>query len=172
VILVDTNVVSELMRPAPAPAVLDWSGAEDPAALHLSAVGEAELRRGVAILPRGRRREALRAAIDAVVAEDFAGRVRPLDSAAAIAIAATFAERRAAGRPIAFPDCQIAATARTCGVAVAVAVAARNARDFAGCGIAVLDPWAGAPAWAPPAARLPAAAPGGRVAPWILGGPP
>ena len=138
-ILIDTNVVSELMRPAPAQAVLDWFGQQDPAALHLSAVSEAELRRGVAILPVGQRRDALQAAVDAMVAEDFEGRVLPFDSTAAVAFAAIFAERRAAGRPISFPDCQIAATARACGAAVAT----RNARDFSGCGIELVNPWGG-----------------------------
>lgn len=138
-ILIDTNVVSELMRPVPAPAVLDWFGVEDPSALHLSAVSEAELRRGVAVLPEGRRRDALRAAIDAMVAEDFAGRVLPFDSAAAAAFALVFAKRQAAGRPISFADCQIAATARAHGAAVAT----RNARDFEGCKIDVLNPWDG-----------------------------
>jgi predicted nucleic acid-binding protein len=139
VIVIDTNVVSELMRPAPAQAVLDWFGRQDPSALHLSAVSEAELRRGVAILPEGRRRDALRAAIGAMVAEDFAGRVLPFDGPAAIAFAAIFAERRASGRPIGFPDCQIAATARARGAAIAT----RNLIDFEGCGVAVLNPWDG-----------------------------
>jgi predicted nucleic acid-binding protein len=136
-IVIDTNVVSELMRPAPARAVLDWFGEQDPSSLHLSAVSEAELRRGVAILPEGRRRDALRGAIDVMMAEDFAGRVLPFDGAAAVAFAAVFAERRVAGRPISFPDCQIAATARAHGAAVAT----RNTGDFEGCGIAVLNPW-------------------------------
>ncbi len=137
-IVIDTNVVSELMRPAPDPRVIGWFGRQDGARLHLSAVSEAELRRGVAIMPGGRRRDDLQAAIDAMVAEDFADRVLPFDGAAAVAFAAIFAERRAAGRPIGFPDCQIAATARACGAAVAT----RNGDDFAGCGIEVIDPWA------------------------------
>ena len=83
-ILIDTNVISELMRPRPDPVVLDWFGQQTPTDLHLSAVGEAELRRGAAILPEGRRRERLIAAIDAMVSEDFAGRVLPFDSAAAV----------------------------------------------------------------------------------------
>ena len=136
-ILIDTNVVSELMRPAPAQVVLDWFGTQDPAALHLSAVSEAELRRGVAILPEGRRRDALRAAVDAMVVEDFAGRVLSFDSAAAVAFATIFAHRQAAGRPISFPDCQIAATAR----AHSGKVATRNVADFDGCGVTVLNPW-------------------------------
>lgn len=136
-ILIDTNIVSELIRPIPAPNVLRWFGRQDALALRISAVSEAELRRGVAILPDGRRRDALRAAIDAMVAEDFEGRVLPFDSAAAVAFATIFAERQVAGRPISFPDCQIAATARAQGAAVAT----RNVADFEGCGIAVMNPW-------------------------------
>jgi len=136
-ILIDTNVISELMRPNPAPKVLSWFGGQDATALHLSAVGEAELRRGAAILPDGKRRDRLIAEIDAMILEDFAGRVVSFDSAAAVAFAAIFVDRRNAGRPISFPDCQIAATARANGAAVAT----RNTQDFDGCGIRVIDPW-------------------------------
>ena len=136
-ILLDTNVVSELMRPVPSGEVLRWFGRQAAGELHLSAVSEAELRRGVAILPEGRRRDSLTAAIDAMIAEDFAERVLPFDSAAAVAFASVFAERRSAGRPISFPDCQIAAIARARGASVAT----RNMDDFAGCGIDVIDPW-------------------------------
>lgn len=136
-ILLDTNVVSELMRSKPAPAVLDWFGHQDANALHFSAVAEAELRRGASILPKGKRRDRLIAAIDAMVAEDFAGRVWPFDSAAAVAFAAIFAARRAAGQPISFADCQIAAIANARGAALAT----RNVSDFADCGIQLIDPW-------------------------------
>jgi predicted nucleic acid-binding protein len=137
-ILLDTNVVSELMRPAPSEAVLTWFAAQDAAALYLSAIGEAELRRGAAMLPAGKRRDQLMAAIDAMITEDFAGRILPFDSNAAQAFVLVFLERRAAGRPISFADGQIAATARAQGAAIAT----RNTADFAGCGIAVIDPWA------------------------------
>jgi len=136
-ILLDTNVVSELMRPAPAEAVLAWFAAQDAADLYLSALGEAELRRGAAMLPAGKRRDQLMATIDAMIAEDFAGRILPFDSTAAQAFVLVFLERRAAGRPISFADGQIAATARAQGAAIAT----RNTADFAGCGIAVIDPW-------------------------------
>ena len=136
-ILVDTNVVSELMRPAPAPAVLVWFATQAAADLFLSAVSEAELRAGAACLPAGRRRDALTAAIDAMVAEDFAGRLLAFDSPAARSYALIAATRRAAGQPIAQADCQIAATAHVHGAAVAT----RNVADFLGCGIAVIDPW-------------------------------
>lgn len=136
-ILVDTNVISEVMRPNPSEAVLDWFGRQDAAALHLSAVSEAELRRGAAILAAGRRREKIIAAIDAMIVEDFSGRVLAFDSAAAVAFAEIFADRRAIGRPIGFPDCQIAAIARVHGAALAT----RNLSDFEGCGLGLLDPW-------------------------------
>ena len=138
-ILIDTNVVSELMRRTPAPAVMTWFATQDSGALYLTAVSEAELRAGAAILPAGRRRERLAAEVDAVDREDFAGRVLPFDSAAARAYAAIAASRRSVGRPILEADCQIAAIARTRDAAVAT----RNAADFEHCGITIIDPWAG-----------------------------
>lgn len=137
-IVIDTNVISELMRPAPEPAVLAWFSGQISAELYLTAVSEAELRAGAAILPAGRRRDRLAAEIDAMVRQDFAGRVLPFDSAAAKAYADIAAVRRSAGRPIMEADCQIAAIVR----ATDAAVATRNIGDFADCRIAVIDPWA------------------------------
>ena len=96
-LMLDTNVVSELMRMTPEPAVMTWFSGQDSAELYLTAVSEAELRAGAAILPAGRRRDRLTAEVDAVVREDFAGRVLPFDSAAARAYAAIAASRRSAG---------------------------------------------------------------------------
>ena len=138
-VLIDTNVVSEPMHPAPAPTVMTWLAAQDSSALYLTAVSEAELRAGAAILPAGRRRDRLAAEVDAVVREDFAGRVLPFDSAAARAYAEIAASRRSVGRPILEADCQIVAIAR----ARDAAVATRNAADFEHCGVSVIDPWAG-----------------------------
>ena len=137
-VVIDTNVVSELMRPTPAPAVMAWFSRQDSADLYLTAVSEAELRTGAAILPSGRRRDRLAAEVDAVVREDFAGRVLAFDSAAARAYAGIAASRRSVGRPILEADCQIAAIAR----ARDAAVATRNAADFEHCGIAIVEPWA------------------------------
>ncbi len=137
VILLDTNVVSELMRPKPAQAVLGWFAAQDSTKLFFSAASEAELRTGAAILPAGKRRDSLTATIDIMITEDFAGRVLPFDSAAAKAYAAIAASRRAAGQPIMEADCQIAAIARVRGAAVAT----RNVRDFEGCDIVIVDPF-------------------------------
>ena len=136
-ILVDRNVVSEVMRPAPAREVLDWFEAPQTQDLYFSAVSEAELRTGAAFLPAGRRRERLMSLIDAMIEEDFAGRALPFDGHAARAYAEIAFARRGAGRPVMHADCQIAAIARAHGAAVAT----RNVGDFEGCGIEVIDPW-------------------------------
>ena len=136
-ILLDTNVISELMRNKPAQLVLDWFGNHDAGDLFISAVTEAELRTGVAILLEGQRRDRQQLAIDAMIDQDFQSRVLPFDSLAAKAYAEIAAQRRAAGRPIAEADCQIAAIAR----ATDAPIAARNVKDFDDCGVRVINPW-------------------------------
>ncbi|MEM9763302.1 MAG: type II toxin-antitoxin system VapC family toxin [Pseudomonadota bacterium] len=137
-VILDTSVVSELMRPTPAPRVAAWLAQQDGGQAYLTAITEAELRTAVAITPDGKRRDDLAQAIDAMLREDFRGRILPFDSAAAGAYATIAASRRAAGRPISLFDCQIAAIGRL----HSAAVATRNARDFEGAGIEVIDPWA------------------------------
>ena len=139
-VLLDTNVVSELMRKAPDPAVVAWAAGHPLEDLFFSAVGEAELRYGVAILPTGQRRETLVSDIERMLGEAFENRVLPFDSAAARAYANIAAMRRSAGRPVGPADCQIAAIARCHHMAVAT----RNVRDFEDVDIKVVDPWAGA----------------------------
>ena len=136
-IVLDSSVLSELLRPAPAPQVEAWLSARDGAAVYLTAVGEAELRHGVPILPAGRRRTTLSGAIEAILEKDFRDRILPFDRAAARAYADIAAKRRSAGRPISHFDCQIAAIARS----HEAAVATRNTADYEGCGIEVIDPW-------------------------------
>ncbi len=136
-IILDTNVLSEILRPAPEPRVVDWLAAQDGATVYLTAITEAELRHGIAILPEGKRRNDLAEMIDQIIREDFAGRILSFDSPAAEAFAVIAAARRAMGRPIAHADCQIAAIAR----AVGAAVATRNTPDFAECGVRLINPW-------------------------------
>ena len=136
-IILDTNVVSEILRPAPAPQVVAWMAGQSGSDLFITSITEAELRHGVALLPAGRRRKALSQLIDEILEHDFRDRVLPFDRAAAQAYATIAAKRRAAGKPIAQMDCQIAAIARCQGFAVAT----RNTNDFANCGITVMDPW-------------------------------
>lgn len=139
-ILLDTNVLSELMRPAPDPAVERWLAAQPDASLFISAITEAELRYGAALLPSGKRRSALTAEIDGMLEEDFDGRILPFDRLAAQAFAVIAADRRQAGRPISQADAQIAAIARSRGAALAT----RNVPDFDGCGVEVINPWSAA----------------------------
>ncbi len=136
-IVLDTNVVSELLRADPAAQVEAWLSAQDGASVYFTAVGEAELRYGVAILPQGKRRTALIKTIEGILEEDFRDRILAFDRAAASVYATISANRRATGRPISQFDCQIAAIASANGAAVAT----RNTADFAGCGIVVIDPW-------------------------------
>ncbi len=138
-IVLDTNVISELMRPRPAPAVLTWFGRHPAASLFTTALTEAEIRYGVELLPEGRRRAALTAAVDELFADDFRGRVLVFDGPAARRFAHIAARRRHSGRPIAQIDAQIAAIASSRGAAVAT----RNVVDFEGCGVEVVDPFAG-----------------------------
>ena len=137
IVLLDTNVVSELIRKSPDPAVEAWAAGHPLENLFFSAVGEAELRYGAAILPAGRRRESLVSDIQRMLSDAFDGRVLPFDSRAAHAYADIAAMRRSAGRTVPPADCQIAAIARSRGMAVAT----RNVRDFEGIEIKVVDPW-------------------------------
>ena len=139
-VLLDTNVVSELMRKAPDPAVAAWAARHPVEDLFFSAVGEAELRYGAAILPTGRRRETLVSDIERMLRAAFGNRVLPFDSVAACAYADIAAMRRSTGRPVGPADCQIAAIARSRHMVVAT----RNVRDFEDADIEVVDPWAGA----------------------------
>ena len=136
-ILLDTNVVSELIRPNPDPGVEAWLAEQVAANVFLSVISEAELRYGVAILPAGQRRDRLTAEIEGMLRQDFAGRILPFDSESARAYAVIAADRRAAGLPIHHADCQIAAIARSRGAEIIT----RNVGDFEGCGIDVINPW-------------------------------
>jgi predicted nucleic acid-binding protein len=136
-IILDTNVVSEPLKPAPDPQVLDWLNAQVPEALYLTTVNLAELLAGVALMPAGRRRTALQQALDAQIMPLFEGRVLPFDRPAAEAFARINASAQAAGQTLGFADAAIAAIASAHGFAVAT----RNVRDFAGTGVDVLNPW-------------------------------
>ena len=136
-ILLDTNVLSELMRPEPDVRVLHWVGEQPAARVFTTSITQAEILHGILLLPPGKRRQAFEEAARAMFEEDFAGRVLAFGSDAALPYASIACDRRRAGRPISHFDAQIAAIA----VANTAAVATRNVSDFEGCGIEVVDPW-------------------------------
>ena len=138
--VLDTNVVSELMRPTPEPAVSSWVAGLATATLFLTAITEAELRSGLAVMPPGSRRDGLAAGLERMLRPGFANRILPFDSAAARAYAEIAAARRVIGRPVSHPDGQTAAIAHSRGMAVAT----RNIRDFEDMGIALINPWVNA----------------------------
>ena len=139
-ILLDTNVVSELMRSVPEPAVEAWVRSQPSKSLYFSSVSEAELRYGAAILPEGRRRETLFANIEAMLRRAFGERVLSFDRDAARAYGDIAAMRRSAGLPPDPVDCLIAAIARSRDLVVAT----RNLSDFEGMEVELVDPWASA----------------------------
>jgi predicted nucleic acid-binding protein len=138
VIVLDTNVLSELMKPRPAESVLRWMAAQPATSLYTTSITQAEILHGIMLLPSGKRRSAFEAAAEAMFKEDFGGRVLPFGSDAAHLYARIAAQRRRAGRPISHFDAQIAAIAQSTGASIAT----RNASDFDGCGVKVIDPWA------------------------------
>jgi hypothetical protein len=125
VIVLDTNILSELMRPAPAARVMQWLAGQPATSLYTTSVTQAEILHGILLLPPGRRRGAFEKAAEAMFEQDFRGRILAFGSEAAGAYARIVAERRRAGRPISHFDAQIAAITRTAGAALAT----RNVAD-------------------------------------------
>ncbi|MDO9597942.1 MAG: type II toxin-antitoxin system VapC family toxin [Azoarcus sp.] len=141
VILLDTNVLSEFMRPQPAIQVVAWLDGQPADTLHVSAVSQAEIELGLALMPAGKRQAGLASAARAMFEEDFAGRCLPFDSAAALHCARLVAVRTRMGRPISVEDAQIAAIALARGMPLAT----RNTADFRDIeGLSLIDPWVAA----------------------------
>ena len=114
-IILDTNVLSETLRPSPSTRVLEWMRSEPASGLFTTSITESEMLYGIALLPEGRRQQSLESVVDLIFAEDLAGRVLPFDRAAARELADIAASRRRAGRPISDADARIAAIARSRG---------------------------------------------------------
>jgi hypothetical protein len=137
-IIVDTNVLSEIIKASPWPRVVEWWNSHPEAELFLTSITQAEVLAGIELLPKGKRRAAIAQAAEATFREDFADRILPFDGEAAREFARIIAARRRLGRPISQPDAQIAAIARNCGAVLAT----RNTDAFEHCGIKLVDPWA------------------------------
>ena len=135
-IILDTNLVSEPLKPKPNAAVLAWLNRQAPETLYLTTITLAELRAGIEISPVGKRRTALQEATTELAAQ-FEGRVLSFDQDSAHAFGRVFASTQAAGNPIHFGDCAIAAITIRRGFVLAT----RNVRDYKGAGIELINPW-------------------------------
>lgn len=136
-IILDTNVVSELMKAEPAASVREWVASQPASRLFVTAVTQAEILYGIGLLPKGRRRNGIAIAAKAMFDADFNDRVLAFGSDAATVYADIAVARRKKGRPISQFDAQIAAIARSTGAALAT----RNVGDFEGCEIELIHPW-------------------------------
>ena len=135
--VLDTNILSAMMAPNPAPEVAAFVSGQPAELLFTASICQAEVLSGIAIMPEGRRRLDLEAAARAMFLEDFEGRVLPFDMEAAIAYADIFAARRRAGRPAATVDLMIAAVAYCRNASVVT----RDTAGFEACGVAIVNPW-------------------------------
>ncbi|MBS0591768.1 MAG: type II toxin-antitoxin system VapC family toxin [Proteobacteria bacterium] len=136
-ILLDTNVVSEPLKPAPNPDVLAWLDAQPLETLYLSTIALAELRFGIAALPEGKRKERLAQSLARQILPLFDDRVLPFDAAATIAYAEIRGKALAAGKSLGMADACIAAIAAVHGLIVAT----RDTRPFLAAGLKVINPW-------------------------------
>lgn len=136
-LVLDTNVISEALKPKPDARVKAWLETQPPAGVFTTAVSQAEILYGIAILPKGRRQSVLLTAAVLMFEEDFRGRVLPFDAQAATIFATLASNRRQGGLPISFADAQIAAVTQSRGGRLAT----RNVRDFVDCGIEIVNPW-------------------------------
>ena len=136
-LLLDTNVLSEILRSAPDPAVLRWFAAQRDGDLFVSAVTQAEMFLGARLLPAGKRRQRLQEALRGLFEAETANPVLPFDGPAVNHYVEIVATRRSAGRPISQFDAQIAAIA----LQNDLSLVTRNVRDFEGCGLRLIDPW-------------------------------
>lgn len=135
--LVDTNVISEVLRPLPDPQVAAWSQLISKEHLYLSVVSFGEIRKGLTIMPVGARRSQLEAAIDGLIPSWFAGRILPVSQTIAERWGVLEGQRQLMGRPLHVPDAQIAATALEHGLTLVT----RNEKDFEELGVTILNPW-------------------------------
>jgi len=138
VIVLDTNVLSELMRPRPSEVVVEWFAGQPSRSLYVSSITVAEILHGVLLLPPGKRRKAILEAARSMFEVDFESRILPFDTMAAYLYAELMTERRKDGRPMSGFDAQIAAIASS----AKAALATRNVADFEGCGLGLVNPWA------------------------------
>ncbi len=136
-VVLDTNVLSEALKPSPDRGVLRWLSEQDPDVVFTTAITQAEILYGVEMLPAGKRRNRLYAAVERLFAEEFAGRILPFDVESALVYPKIVAGRERRGRPISQFDAVIASVCRS----RTASIATRNTSDFEDCELAIINPW-------------------------------
>ena len=136
-IVLDTNTISEFLKPVPSEIVVGWLSAQEPLEVFITAITQAEVLYGIESLPAGKRKFSLTTAVERVFVERFSGRILAFNEEAARSYAKILRGRAAVGRPILPLDAMIAAIAHS----RSAAVATRNTKDFEGCGVRVINPW-------------------------------
>jgi len=136
-IVIDTNVLSETLKPVPSDVVLGWLASQEPMSVFMTTITQAEVLYGVELLPAGKRRTRLHSAIEDLLASIFQGRILSFDEDSARAFSKIVAHRQSMGRPISQFDAMIASICRS----RRAAIATRNVDDFAHCGVPVINPW-------------------------------
>ena len=135
--LLDTNIISEIMRVKPSPLVVDWLNNQDSHSIFVSTVTIGEIEYGLQILPDGKKQINLRRKFERFITQAFSYRVLDFDSASAKLYGTIMSDRRNSGQPTSFPDGQIAAIARS----NKMRIVTRNTKDFKSCGIEIVDPF-------------------------------
>lgn len=138
-IVLDTNVLSEALRPSPEKGVLRWLAEQNREAIFITAITQAEILYGVEMLPAGKRRNGLHATVERLFVDEFAERILPFDSESARVYPKIVAKRAHLGRPISQFDALIASVCRSRNATIA----ARNVGDFEDCGLSIINPWNG-----------------------------
>jgi predicted nucleic acid-binding protein len=136
-VILDTNVLAELMKPVPEPAVVSWMNRQETSDLFLTTITIGEILYGIRILPQGKHRLRLEQGFETILSAAFTGRVLVFDEGAARQYGDVMGRRREIGRPLGIPDGQIASIAR----ANRYAVATRNVFDFVECGVEIVNPF-------------------------------
>ncbi len=136
-IVLDTNVVSEVVKPAPSPNVIDWLNGQESSDLYITAITLGEISYGVEVLPAGTRRTSLARALNHFIDQAFGDRILVFDRESATEYGRVMAGRRKLGRPLSAPDGQIAAITRR----QQFQLATRNVKDFEACGLGLINPF-------------------------------
>ncbi|QND51555.1 type II toxin-antitoxin system VapC family toxin [Phyllobacterium sp. 628] len=136
-IILDTNVISEMMKPEPDMRVAQWLAEQPVVSLFTTTITQAEILYGLSLLSEGKRKDALADMARLMFSDDFADRILPFDGSAAAVYPVIFLERRRAGKSISQFDAQIAAIVKSRGAKLAT----RNVKDFADCGLDIVNPW-------------------------------